>query len=145
MIEFVSQTLVGMETKKDSFLVIIATVATRKIILQNLNLIGSNHHCKKWVDRITVGWDEMSQPQKCNFFKKKSESSKHNNLTFHGNLPQFINFFNLFSTLMFFLHCMRKTLRQMKKLLYIWWIDYSITGRINWCDSKYNFKSIFFL
>ena len=54
--------------KKDSFLVIIATVATRKKILQNLNLIGSNHHCKKWVDRITVGWDKMSQPQKCNFF-----------------------------------------------------------------------------
>ena len=52
-------------------------------------------------------------------------------------------FFYLFSTLIFFLHCMLKTMGQVKKLLYIWWIDYCTTRPINWCDSKYNIKSIF--
>ena len=53
-------------------------------------------------------------------------------------------FFNLFSVLMFFLHCDINILRQMKKLLYIWWIDYSITLPISSCDSKSkgNIKSI---
>ena len=59
------------------------------------------------------------------------------NLLILNKLLIFIIFY-LFSTLMFFLHCMIKTLRQTKKLLYIWRIDYSITRPINWCDSKCN-------
>ena len=47
-------------------------------------------------------------------------------------------FFHLFSTAMFFLHCVRKILRQTKKFLYVWWINHSITRTINWFDSKYN-------
>ena len=53
-----------------------------------------------------------------------------------GILLMFIIFY-LFLSLIFFLHCMIKILRQMKKLLYIW-INYSITWPINSCDSKYN-------
>ena len=32
-----------------------------KNFFKNVNFVGSNHHCKNWVDRITVGWDKISQ------------------------------------------------------------------------------------
>ena len=53
-------------------------------------------------------------------------------------------FFKSFLSSNIFLHCDIKILRQMKKLLHIWWIDYSITLPISSCDSKLkgNIKSI---
>ena len=52
MKEFISLTMVAMETEKSSFSVIIATCEN---FFKNLNLIDSNHHYKYLVDWLTVG------------------------------------------------------------------------------------------
>ena len=70
MKEFISLTMVAMETEKSSFSVIIATCEN---FFKNLNLIDSNHHYKYLVDWLTVGWDKMSQPQKCKFLEKRKK------------------------------------------------------------------------
>ena len=64
--------------------------------------------------------------------------SHHKKITYFKYIIHTHNFLNFFSALMFYLYYMIKVLRQMKKLLYIWQIDYSITWHINLWDSKYS-------
>ena len=73
MNEFISLKMVAMEAER-KFLSFIATVAARKKnFFKNLNITDSYHHCKNWVDWITVGWGKMSQPQKCKFLENGNE------------------------------------------------------------------------
>ena len=44
------------------------------------------------------------------------------------------SFFLLFSTLMFFLHCMLNILRYEKNILWNWWVNCFIAWFIKWCD-----------
>ena len=73
--EFISLTIVAMEIEKMQFLGYHSHGCyEEKNFCKNLNFIDSNHRCKDWIDWITVGWDKISQPQKCKFLEKGNKS-----------------------------------------------------------------------